>query len=79
MRAGTLGSLAQVTAEKAPRGEVTLVVGPASEQTSVATDDDSVRARLEKLVEEGQTRRDAVRQVTDETGLPKRHVYDLAT
>jgi 16S rRNA (cytidine1402-2'-O)-methyltransferase len=77
---GTLGSLAEVTAEQAPRGEVTLVVGPAPvDEDPAGTDDDSVRRRIEELVGDGQSRRDAVRQVADETGLPKRHVYDLAT
>lgn len=78
-RRGTLGSLAAHTATEPPRGEVTVVVGGAPGEVPAPPEDDAVRARVEGLVAEGLSRRDAVRQVADETGLPKRHVYDVAT
>lgn len=76
---GTLGTLATQAAADSPRGEVTVVVGGAPPETAADTDDEAVRARVEALVGEGLSRRDAVRQVADETGLPKRHVYAVAT
>lgn len=76
---GTLGTLATHSAADPPRGEVTVVVGGAPPEAAADTDDEAVRARVEALVGEGLSRRDAVRQVADETGLPKRHVYSVAT
>jgi 16S rRNA (cytidine1402-2'-O)-methyltransferase len=78
---GPLATLATRAAEAAPRGEVVVVVGgaPAPDPAAAAPDDADLRARLEALVAAGASRRDAVRQVADETGLPKRRLYDLAT
>lgn len=77
---GTLADLAARAAADPPRGEVTVVVGPAEAvDPSTEVTDDDVRARVEVLVQSGASRRDAVRQVADETGIPKRRVYDLAT
>ena len=80
VRRGTLSELAAGAAEEPPRGEVSVVVGPAPllDPADAATDED-VRGRVEELVAAGSSRRDAVRQVADETGRPKSEVYDLAT
>jgi 16S rRNA (cytidine1402-2'-O)-methyltransferase len=74
-------TLSPCSPEAAPRGEVVVVVGgaPAPDPAAAAPDDADLRARLGALVAAGASRRDAVRQVADETGLPKRRLYDLAT
>lgn len=74
---GTLGSLADAAAADAPRGEVTLVVAPAPVVT-VEVDDEALASRVAALVGQGMSRRDAVRQVADESGVSKRRVYDLS-
>ncbi|MEE8601740.1 16S rRNA (cytidine(1402)-2'-O)-methyltransferase [Euzebya tangerina] len=77
---GTLARLAEEAVTNPPRGEVTLVVGPAPPtDPSEEMTDQEVRDRVQALVERGASRRDAVRQVADETGRRKREVYDLAT
>jgi 16S rRNA (cytidine1402-2'-O)-methyltransferase len=76
--------------DSAPRGEFTLVIegagqraGPAAvgayvtfETGPAATQDPS--ARLGELMAGGASRSDAVRQVVEETGLPRREAYRLA-
>lgn len=77
----TLGQLAATTAVQAPRGEVTVVVAGAPETGLSAEDDWSdarIRAEVAALIQLGESRRDAVRLVVDRTGLPKRHVYEVA-
>ena len=75
---GTLAELAEAAEATPPRGEVTVVVGPAPEMVEEWTDD-ALSARLAELRAAGSSTRDAVKQVVAETGLPKRRVYDLAT
>ncbi|WP_370323699.1 16S rRNA (cytidine(1402)-2'-O)-methyltransferase [Euzebya sp.] len=75
---GTLGSLAAMTAEAAPRGEVTVVVAPAPVvDPEAAVDDAELARRVDDLVAGGLSRRDAVRRVADEAGVSKRRVYDV--
>lgn len=78
VRRGTLAELATEAAETPPRGEVTLVVGPAAPAEVVWTDDD-LRARVDELVDEGLSRRDAITEVATLSGVPKKRVYRLAT
>lgn len=76
---GTLGTLAQRLAAEPLRGEVTVVVGGAPPQSSEPPTDEEVRSRVDAVVADGSSRRDAVRQVAEETGLPRRRVYEAAT
>ena len=75
---GPLADLQARAGEEPPRGEVTVVVGGAPQEDRT-WDDEAVRARLAALAEQGRSTRDAVRQVTQESGRSKREVYDLAT
>jgi 16S rRNA (cytidine1402-2'-O)-methyltransferase len=70
---GTLGELAARFAEP-PRGEVTLVLGPAEEQREVRVDP-AVRAAVAELVEAGATRRTAAEVVARLTGAPRNALY----
>jgi 16S rRNA (cytidine1402-2'-O)-methyltransferase len=78
---GTVGSLADSVADEAPRGEVTLVVAGAPDVLDEADDwsDERIGTEVQSLVDAGESRRDAIRLVTDRTGLDRRHIYDVAT
>jgi 16S rRNA (cytidine1402-2'-O)-methyltransferase len=74
IRRDTLAALASHYAATAPRGEITLVIGPATaEPTSAETLDETLRAALARL-----SLKDAVDAVTAATNLPRRHVYTRA-
>ena len=74
----TLGSAIEKYTENAPKGEFVLVVAGAPEQEKeVATADDAA-ARVQQLMEEGLSRKDAIKQTAKELNLPKNVVYDAA-
>jgi len=75
---GSLESVAQHFAKSDPRGEFTLIVGgqPDCQKTQLSTElqlplADAVMA----LVETGTTKKDAIKAIAQERGLPKREVY----
>ncbi len=74
VRRAPLDELAAYYAEHAARGEITLVVGPPSEE---AVADDGVEALLAGLMAR-MSLKEAVAQVTAQTGLPRKQVYALA-
>ncbi|KAA1419260.1 16S rRNA (cytidine(1402)-2'-O)-methyltransferase [Nocardioides humilatus] len=77
VRRGPLAELASWAADGV-RGEVTIVISGASEaSTSQLTDNASLRAAVDALVEDGQSRKDAIAAVARTTGLPKREVYQV--
>ncbi|MBQ2854190.1 MAG: 16S rRNA (cytidine(1402)-2'-O)-methyltransferase [Oscillospiraceae bacterium] len=64
--------------ENPPKGEFVLIVaGAEPEEKAVPTETDAA-ARVMQLMEEGLTRKDAVKQTAKELGLPKNVVYDIA-
>jgi 16S rRNA (cytidine1402-2'-O)-methyltransferase len=61
-----------------PRGEFTIVVEGAGDSPKPDADvEAAARSRLSGLRGDGVKARDAVRQVTEETGLPRRRVYAI--
>jgi 16S rRNA (cytidine1402-2'-O)-methyltransferase len=72
---GDLAALAEACAGNEPRGEIVLVVGPPAEAKPVSAEetDDLLRAALERT-----SVKDAVGEVADATGLPRREVYQRA-
>jgi 16S rRNA (cytidine1402-2'-O)-methyltransferase len=64
---------AQLAARDAVRGEITLLIGKA---TAPAPDDTPVDQAVERLVNGGTARMDAIKQVARKRGLSKREVYD---
>lgn len=60
-----------------PRGEFVLVVHGAPPRKEVEADEEGARAALGALKAQGQTRRDAVAQVTDAFAVSKREAYKL--
>jgi len=74
---GTLAGASQEWNEREPRGEFTLVVAGAT-PTVAGWNESQVEAALAEALAAGMTTKDAVRQVTDQSGWPKRKVYALA-
>ena len=74
----TLGEAITKYTETPPKGEFVLVVaGAPAEEKEKATPADAA-ARVAQLMEEGLSRKDAVKQTAKELDLPKNVVYDAA-
>lgn len=74
---GDITELAREFADRELKGEVVLVVGPPV-AGAPETDPERLRERIEKLLEEGESRSSAVRRVAEETGVPRNTVYEIA-
>jgi 16S rRNA (cytidine1402-2'-O)-methyltransferase len=75
IRRGDLATLAQAFRDHAPRGEIVVVIAPPPAPQRVST------AATENLLREALTRvslKDAVGEVAEATGLPRREVYQQA-
>jgi 16S rRNA (cytidine1402-2'-O)-methyltransferase len=74
----TLGEAVAYYRENTPKGEYVLVVeGAVPEESAVLTLEEGVE-RVLALREDGMKMKDAVRQVAEETGLPKNELYNAA-
>ena len=74
----TLGEAIVKYTENAPKGEFVLIIaGAPEEEPETATAEDAA-ARVRQLMEEGLSRKDAVKQTAKELNLPKNAVYDAA-
>ena len=74
----TLGEAVAKYTENPPKGEFVLIVAGAEPvQKEVPTEMDAA-SRVAQLMEEGLSRKDAVKQTAKELGLPKNVVYDIA-
>ena len=74
----TLGEAIAKYTETPPKGEFVLVVaGAAPAEKESATPADAA-ARVAQLMEEGLSRKDAIKQTAQELNLPKNVVYDAA-
>ena len=66
-------------AEEAPRGEFVLVVaGCEKAEAEAAPDLEQALAQIDALCGDGLSRRDAIRQVSQATGIPKNQLYRAA-
>jgi 16S rRNA (cytidine1402-2'-O)-methyltransferase len=74
---GTLAAACQEWEQREPRGEFTLVIAGATE-ASAEWDEHQVQTALNQAVAAGVSLKDAVRQVTVQSGWAKREVYALA-
>ncbi len=75
---GNLAQVAAALASKEPRGEYVIVVEGASAPVRPEVPEAELRSRVERLVADGLTRRDAVDRVAKEAGLARRTVYAAA-
>jgi 16S rRNA (cytidine1402-2'-O)-methyltransferase len=74
---GTLGAAVAHYKATEPKGEFTIVVAGAAAREVVLADGDLI-AELRRLVSGGMSRSEASRILATQTGLPKRHLYQLA-
>ncbi|MBQ3357130.1 MAG: 16S rRNA (cytidine(1402)-2'-O)-methyltransferase [Oscillospiraceae bacterium] len=74
----TLHEAVSYYAEQSPRGEYVLIVEGAPEAKEEGVSLDSALARVAALTESGMSKKDAVRQAAQETGLAKNVLYDAA-
>ncbi len=73
---GTLGELRDAARERAPRGEITLMIGPAVEGEIQVAPAVSLKERVAQLeAEAGLDRKAALKQAARERGLGKRDAY----
>ena len=74
----TLGAAIEKYTENAPKGEFVLVIAGAPEEVKEVPSEDDASARVAQLMEEGLSRKDAIKQTAKELNLPKNVVYDAA-
>ncbi len=74
----TLHEAVSYYAQQQPRGEYVLIVEGAQEAREEGASLQTALARIAALTESGLSKKDAVRQVAQETGLPKNTLYDAA-
>ena len=74
----TLGGAIEKYTENAPKGEFVLVVAGAPEQKKETATEDDAAMRVQQLMDEGLSRKDAIKQTAKELNLPKNVVYDAA-
>lgn len=73
---GRLSALrARLEAREAVKGEIVLVVAGAPAEAPAAVSPEDLRSLFGRLVAEGRTRRQAVKEAARRTGLPAREVY----
>ena len=74
----TLGEAIAKYTEQPPKGEFVLVLAGAKPEEKVAATEDDAVARVKALMEQGLSRKDAVKQAAKELNLPKNVVYDAS-
>ena len=74
----TLGEALAKYTETPPKGEFVLVVAGAPAEEKEASSEADISAMVAKLMEEGLSRKDAVKQTAKALDLPKNVVYDIA-
>lgn len=73
----TLGGLRDHYAERAPRGEYTILVAGAPENKAPAgATEEPLTVAVERLITSGLQKKDAIKKVASERGLAKRDVYN---
>lgn len=74
----TLQGAIELYAQQPPKGEFVLVVAGAKPAEKVSATTEDAAERVAALVEEGMSRKDAIKQTAKELDLPKNVVYDAA-
>ena len=74
----TLGGAIKLYEEQAPKGEFVLVVAGAQPVEKEAATAEDAAQRVAQLMENGLSRKDAIKQTAKELDLPKNVVYDAA-
>ncbi len=74
----TLGEAVAYYAENAPRGEFVLIVEGAAPKAPEAVSEADALEAVRALIGQGLSRKDAVRRVSEQTGIPKNELYNAA-
>ena len=74
----TLGEAAAYYAEHAPRGEFVLIIEGAAPLAPEAVSEADALEAVRALIGQGLSRKDAVRRVSEQTGIPKNELYNAA-
>ena len=74
----TLGEAVEKYTANPPKGEFVLIVAGAEPAAKEIPSETDAAARVAQLMEEGLSRKDAVKQTAKELGLPKNVVYDIS-
>ena len=74
----TLGEAMDYYAENAPRGEFVLIVEGAAPSAPEAVSEADALEAVRALIGQGLSRKDAVRRVSEQTGIPKNELYNAA-
>jgi len=74
----TLGGAVEMYRENTPKGEFVLVLAGAPEKPKEQATAEDAAAMVASLMEQGISRKDAVKQTAQALGLPKNVVYDAA-
>ena len=74
----TLGDAVAHFTQIPPKGEFVLIVAGAPEEEKETASSTDAAQRVAQLIEQGLSRKDAVKQTAQELGLPKNVVYDIA-
>ncbi|HVL64561.1 MAG TPA: 16S rRNA (cytidine(1402)-2'-O)-methyltransferase [Actinomycetota bacterium] len=76
VRRGTLAELLESVRKEGPRGEIVLVVGGAVHEHREAPGAPELAARARALMASGVPRKEALAEVAENAGVPKRAVFD---
>lgn len=71
----TTVSALSATLTDSPRGELVLVIGPGS--VPEAAGEEPIESRYKKLIDEGRSRPQAIKELSQELSIPKRRVVEL--
>ena len=74
----TLSGALALYAQQSPKGEFVLVVAGAEPEEKPQATAEEAAAQISRLMEQGLSRKDAVKQTAEALGLPKNLVYDAA-
>ncbi len=74
----TLSGALTLYAQQSPKGEFVLVVAGAEPEEKPQATAEEAAAQVARLMEQGLSRKDAVKQTAEALGLPKNLVYDAA-
>ncbi len=74
----TLGDAIELYTQQPPKGEFVLVVAGAAPKAEKAATAEDAAARVSELIAGGMSRKDAIKQTSQELKLPKNAVYDAA-
>lgn len=76
---GTVNELAKQTDwQSVARGEFTIILGPWQKPSSKQPNDAELSARLDQLLDQGMSVKDACHQISDATGVSRRRLYAIA-